>query len=122
MRQLTRKEFLALLARSAAVAAAIPALAACGGGGDDDGQGTPDAGPGCSDTISGNHGHVLTVTLAEVEAGNEKTYDIDGTAGHSHSVTLTAAHFEMLAAGDSVTVESTSSGTHSHDITVMCTF
>ena len=57
-----------------------------------------------------NHGHSLTVPAADIEAGAEKTYDITGTASHSHEVTLTADHFTSLKAGSSIQATSTSSG------------
>jgi hypothetical protein len=81
-----------------------------------------DAPPGaCSPetTIASNHGHVLTVSAADVTAGQPRTYDIMGGAGHGHSVTLTAAHFQMLAQNQPVTVTSTVT-LHSHSITVRC--
>lgn len=70
-------------------------------------------------TIGNNHGHVLVVSKAEVVAGVEKTYDIMGTATHTHSVTVTAAMFAQLQGGTTqMTVSSTT--THSHPITIVC--
>ena len=70
-------------------------------------------------TIANNHGHVLVVSKAEVVAGVEKIYDIMGTAGHTHSVTVTAAMFTQLQGGTTqMTVSSTT--THSHPITIVC--
>ena len=120
MARLSRKEFLSLLA----AAAALPLVASCGGdddGGDaTDGQAGDCLANGTSTVISSNHGHVLAVSAADVEAGVEKTYDISGTAGHMHEVTLSAAHFAMLQGNDSITVQSTSSGDHTHAVTVNC--
>jgi hypothetical protein len=98
-------------------------LAACGG--DDGGSGQPiDApAPMCTtptNNIAGNHGHVLTVTLADVDAAADKTYDIMGTATHTHAVTITAAQFADIKAGETRTFTSTSAGGHSHQVTVMC--
>ncbi|HET6585301.1 MAG TPA: hypothetical protein VFG69_17705 [Nannocystaceae bacterium] len=70
--------------------------------------------------IANNHMHAMAVTLAEVEAAVETVYDITGAAGHSHSVTLTQDHFEMLAQGLNVMVVSTIGSAHSHMITVSC--
>ncbi len=94
--------------------------AACGGD-DGDSNDQPDAGGGgggCTETISGNHGHTLTVSAADVAAAADKTYDITGGAGHSHSVMITAAQFGMLASGMTVSVTSTSGGGHTHNVTV----
>jgi hypothetical protein len=75
---------------------------------------------GTSVNIAGNHGHVLMVSKAEVTAAADKTYDITGTAAHSHSVTVTAANFATLASNQSVSLTSTSGGNHTHSILVMC--
>jgi hypothetical protein len=117
---MTRKEFLGTLIGAGAV------LAGCGG---DDG-GTPDSGGsqrncalnGTTATIDANHGHVLMVLKSDVTAGVEKTYDIMGTATHTHSVTITAANFATLQsnANGSVMVTSTSGGAHTHSVTVIC--
>ena len=74
---------------------------------------------GTSVTIGGNHGHVLVVAKEDVVAGVDKSYNIEGTALHYHSVTITAAEFAQLAANTTITTESSFDG-HSHTITVMC--
>jgi hypothetical protein len=75
---------------------------------------------GANDTnITDNHGHSLSISKEDVDAGAQKTYSIEGLADHPHSITLMVAHFTMLKAGNSVTVTSFSGG-HSHDVTVDC--
>lgn len=122
---ITRKQFLRVLVRGSAAGVAGGALlAACGG---DDGGASPDAPVasgnclqnGTTVAIAANHGHVLTVPMAHVQAGTPQTYDIRGTALHTHSVTLTAVHFEALAQNHTVTI-STSLGDHVHSVTVAC--
>lgn len=118
---MTRKEFLGSLIGAGAL------LAACGG---DDGGSTPDSGGtarncalnGTTVTIENNHGHVLTVLKADVTAGVEKTYDITGTSGHAHMVTVTAANFATLQsnANATVMVTSTSGGGHTHGVMIIC--
>lgn len=115
---ITRKQFLGAIVTGAA----FGALAACGGD-DDGGGGDIDAPPGTcalTETIGSNHGHTLTVSRDDVTLAAERTYDIQGSSQHAHSVTLTAAHFAMLAANQSVTVQSTSGGGHTHSVTVTC--
>ena len=73
-----------------------------------------------TDTIAANHGHVLTVTAADAAAGVDKTYDIMGTATHTHSVTITAAMFATLETGVVIASTSTVTNSHQHDITVIC--
>ncbi len=87
-----------------------------GGSGGSGGTGTT----GCGAEISSNHGHVLMVTQADVDAAQDKTYDIQGGAAHSHSVTVTAADFATLSGGQSVTLTSTTAVGHMHTVTVMC--
>jgi hypothetical protein len=110
---LSRREMFASLAGGAL-------LVACGG---DD---VATIGPvSCADngttvTISQNHGHVLLVTIEDINAGVDKTYDIMGTAIHTHQVTITAAQFAMLQTDTSITAHSTVESSHSHGIVVMC--
>jgi len=121
---MTRKEFLASLVKGTAVGAvAAGALAACGGDDDGDGGTAIDAPAGaCSPTaaIGTNHGHSLVVSAADIAAAADKTYDIMGSSVHTHSVTLTAAHFASLAAGTMVMTVSTTGSAHTHSITVRC--
>jgi hypothetical protein len=117
---MTRKQFLGTM-----IGAGAALAAGCGG---DDGGGTDSsvqrncAANGTSVTIDANHGHVLMVTSADVAAGLDKTYDITGTAIHSHMVTVTGADFMRLQsnANASVMVTSTLGSAHMHTITILC--
>lgn len=71
-------------------------------------------------TIGTNHGHVGMVPAADVMAGVQKTYNIQGASGHPHTVTITAAMFTMLKAGTSVMATSSNDAGHTHAVTVMC--
>jgi hypothetical protein len=75
---------------------------------------------GTKSLIAANHGHTITVTIAEIQAAMDKTYDIMGTASHTHSFTVTAADFAALAKGTSVTHTSSDSSGHTHSITISC--
>ncbi|KAB2878309.1 hypothetical protein F9K33_13760 [bacterium] len=91
-------------------------------GGDNGGGPTPQ--PDCLNAgtnvaIGGNHGHQLTVSKAAVAAAVEETYDITGSAGHTHFVTITAADFANLAANQQIVKTSSASG-HTHSVTVSC--
>ncbi len=88
-------------------------------------QPMPDAPPSgtCATTnaaISSNHGHLAAVPAADVAAGVEKIYDIQGTSPHPHTITVTAAMFTMLKAGQTVTVTSSNDAAHTHNVTIMC--
>jgi hypothetical protein len=67
-----------------------------------------------------NHGHVLTVSFADVTAGAEKTYDLAGTAGHPHTVTLAADDMKNLLAGKVVRTKSTTDRGHAHRVVARC--
>jgi hypothetical protein len=118
--KLTRRQFLATTIGGAA------AIAACGGD-DDGGSDAPAGGRNCANngttaTISSNHGHTITVTSSDINAGQDKTYNIQGTGDHPHMVTVTAANFSTLQsnANGSVMVTSTSNAGHTHSVTVLC--
>lgn len=87
----------------------------------DGGAAAPKCSGGARDkTIAFNHGHALSVPKEDVAAGVAQTYSIVGQADHSHSVTLTAAHFTKISANKSVKVTSTDALGHSHLVTVIC--
>ena len=71
-------------------------------------------------SISGNHGHSLTVSKADIEAGANKTYSIKGSADHDHEITITAADFNTLKSNMQVGENSTTVQSHSHTVTISC--
>jgi hypothetical protein len=60
------------------------------------------------------------VAKTDVAAGIARTYDIHGTADHSHNVTVAAAMFTMLKANTAVTTTSSKDQGHTHLVTIMC--
>jgi hypothetical protein len=69
--------------------------------------------------------HVLTVPPEDVVAGLELVYDIRGdNVGHTHTVTLTTAHFAALRQGDPISVVSSNNGPvgfgHDHTVRLSC--
>lgn len=70
--------------------------------------------------ISANHGHQLVVPTEDVAAAVTKTYSIKGAASHNHDVTLTPKDFAQLATGATISVTSTTVGSHSHVVKVIC--
>lgn len=128
---ITRKEFVARMAG----ASVVLLFQACGGGGSGGGTITaaPSSGPApspapaptassatCSDTIVANHGHVLTVAASDLDSMVDLTYDIHGTADHTHFVVLTVAQLSALKAGTTVATQSTITLDHQHDISISC--
>jgi hypothetical protein len=123
---MTRKEFFGTMIKYAAGIVGLATVTAASGCGSDP---APADAPGSvgnclangtTVTIAANHGHVMMVTKAEVMAAADKTYDIMGTAAHTHSVTVTAANFGTLAGNHAINVTSTVGGGHTHDVTVVC--
>lgn len=98
------------------------ALGGCGGGGGYSGGNPQPMGAGCSATaIVGNHGHTLAIPTADLDSTVAMTYNIQGAADHNHQVTFSPAQLAQLKAGQAVTVTSTVTLAHSHDVTEMCT-
>ena len=107
----TRKAFLVQLAGSAWT------LAGCGGGGDSGAAPvSAPAGGTCAAAISGNHGHTLTIAAADLNSLVDISYDIHGTADHTHSVTFTAAMLASLKAGNPVSATTSTTLAHNHQI------
>jgi len=127
--QITRKAFLGRLIQGAAGLAGLAVVGACSS---NNGGSTPDAAPasdsaavsctmdGTAVTIAANHGHLLMVSKADVAAATAKTYDMQGTADHTHSVTVTAEMFAKLQSNTAISVTSSTDASHDHRITVMC--
>jgi len=114
---MTRKDFLRL-----ALFGGASLAAACGGSSDGAMQGPSGncSANGTVATIGGNHGHVLVVSKADVIAGAQKTYDIRGTADHTHQVMLTASDMATLQQNLAAQETSTVALSHSHSIAVSC--
>jgi hypothetical protein len=113
----TRREVLVLIVGGVAVAA-------CGGGGGGSSGGNCLAN-GTNTQIETNHGHTLSIPIADINAGVEKTYTFGGTADHTHTVTLTATDFASLkqnmgAQRNSTANPSTIYGIHLHTVLVSC--
>jgi hypothetical protein len=78
------------------------------------------ASAGCGSIFDFNHGHVLTVLRSDLDSATAKSYDIQGTADHTHTVTFTLAQLASLKSGASVTVTSTTTDYHQHVISLSC--
>ena len=93
----------------------------CGGGGDSAAPAPAPSGAGCVDAIAANHGHTLVIATADLDSLTDKTYNIQGTAAHNHTVTLTVAQLRTLKAGTAVSVTSSTTAAHEHAVTTTCT-
>lgn len=62
----------------------------------------------------------MTVTASDISAAVDKSYSIQGTGGHDHTVTVTAANFNTLRETGSVSVTSIATAGHDHVVTITC--
>lgn len=78
---------------------------------------------GATVSVGANHGHTAPViSAADVTQGTQATYTVAaGTAGHSHTVTVTAAAFTALQGNTAQTITTDADNTgHSHAIAIGC--
>lgn len=89
---------------------------------------TPAAGGNCltngaTTSVGANHGHSTTsIANVDINTATGQTYTIGtGSAGHAHSVTISASNFTDLQANNSVNITTNADGTgHTHLITINC--
>jgi hypothetical protein len=62
----------------------------------------------------------MLVPQADVMAGVQKVYNIQGGANHNHSVTLTPGDFSQLALGNEVQKQSSFLQAHDHVVLIAC--
>ena len=120
---LERRDFTMQLILAVLSSATIVVSEACGSSGADPspvggGNGGGGGGNGSvAGTISGNHGHVATISAAQLTAANAVALDITGTATHSHSVDLSAQDILDVAGRKSVAKLSSTGSGHDHTVT-----
>ena len=118
---LTRREFTLDAALALLAGCVITISDACGG---PTGPTPVTSGPPADVTglIADNHDHSAVITGAQITAGSAITVNIQGTAVHGHTVSITQANLTALknrqsVASASSTDPSTRYGTHSHTVT-----
>jgi hypothetical protein len=67
--------------------------------------------------ISANHGHSAVIASAQLGASGGITLNIQGTAGHPHTVILTGADLSAIAGNQRVSKESSNDASHTHTVT-----
>jgi len=116
---MNRREF-TLEAALAVLSGTVITISGCGGGGGSPTSGSPTGGPNASGdmlgAVSANHGHTAVITAAQLVGGNAIVLDISGTAGHSHTVELSAAEIAAIRGGTVVEKPSTTGEAHSHSV------
>ena len=68
--------------------------------------------------ISANHGHTATIQGAQIAGGAAVVgMNIQGTAPHPHTISVSQAEIQTLANRQPVTVTSTTDNGHNHTVT-----
>lgn len=112
MEEIDRREF-SVQAILMMLSGVVITVSGCGSGSSpSSGSSTPGTG-----RVSDNHGHVAVVTSAQLAAGGAVTLDIQGSATHSHSVTLSATEVVQVRDGVRVVKTSTTGDGHTHTVT-----
>lgn len=63
--------------------------------------------------IGGKDDHELVIPQAHVDAGTDRTYDIQANSPHTHAITVKAADFTRIKKGEKITI-TTSAGADDH--------
>jgi hypothetical protein len=122
---LSRREFTAASVM-AILAGVTVTISGCGGGSNPGSPNplpspaptpTPAASGDKSGVVSANHGHVATVTAAQITAAGSVSLDIRGSADHTHSVDLTATEVQQIGTGAKVAKNSSNNVSHNHTVT-----
>lgn len=113
-KEVTRREF-TVKSALAILSGVTITLTGCGDSGSTSPSPPPSSPPtadssGVQGVISANHGHLATVTSAQLTGGNAIDLDIAGTANHTHSVSLTAAELDQIAGGAQVAATASTAG------------
>jgi hypothetical protein len=119
----SRREFTAASVM-AMLAGVTVTISGCGGGSN---PGSPNPLPSATPTpaasgdkvgvVSANHGHVATVTAAQITAAGSVSLDIRGSADHTHSVDLTGSEVQQIGSGTKVAKISSNNSSHDHTVT-----
>jgi hypothetical protein len=68
-------------------------------------------------SVSANHGHIAVVTGAQIVTGTGLTLNIQGTAAHNHTLTITNSDLTNLKNKQAVSETSSTDSSHQHTVT-----
>lgn len=119
---LDRREF-TLQSALALLGGVTITVSGCGGGGSGYSAPSNPTGPNPASgdrggVVSANHGHVATITSAQMTGGSTIVLNIQGIADHNHTVELTAADLGSLGGGTTVVKTTSNAVTDGHQHTV----
>jgi hypothetical protein len=119
---LTRRDF-TLAAAMAILSGVAISVSGCGGSNSSSSPASPSpasstpTGSDKTGTISSNHGHAAVIASAQLGASGGITLNIQGSAGHPHTVALTGADLSAIASNQRVAKESSNDASHTHTVT-----
>ena len=122
-----RKFFIEKTTRAALVPLLIAAIIGCSNS--DEGAGNSNPTPttqskclenGALGSVELNHGHSLVISKEDVFAAKRKTYDIQGTADHNHTLTVTSENFTAMKSRGLADIYSSTDNDHRHSVFVRC--
>lgn len=122
-----RKTFIKKTIRAILITLPLAAIIGCSNS--DDGSETPNPTPtpqskcaenGALGSVELNHGHSLVISKEDVIAAKRKTYDIQGTADHNHTLTVTSENFTAMKSRGLADIYSSTDNDHRHSVFVRC--
>jgi hypothetical protein len=119
-RQFTAEAALAMLSGVAITISGCggssPTAPSGGGGGGGGNAGGPPTN-GVVGSISANHDHTVSISQADLDAGNALSLTLTTGDGHTHSLSLTAGQVDQIADGQRVSESSSNEDAHAHSVT-----
>ena len=114
---LSRREF--TLESALAILSAATITISCGNDNKSPTNPTPTPTPTADKqgTISANHGHIATITGAQLSSPTSITLHLMGQATHDHTVDLTASEVTSIGTNATVSKTSTTDNAHNHTVT-----
>lgn len=118
MESLDRRGFLKFAAGGLMVGTMV-VLHGCSSSSDDDGGATTPTATHVdkSGEVGTNHGHAVTLTAAQQDAGQAVTLTLSSGQGHTHTLDLTADEVAAIAAGTTTTKKCSWDMAHEHTVT-----
>ena len=100
-----------------------PACGGTGGNGAGGAAGTGGSTYACTNTMTGTHTHPLTIPGGDITNGvSDVPYTLeDCGTGHTHTLQLSIYDVAFLQAGTTVMVDSSTTASHLHTVSIACT-
>lgn len=70
----------------------------------------------CEVVVAGEDGHEFVIPESHVQGATSQTYDVQGVAGHTHQLVVSAEDFQRLRGGEPLDLKTTRSLDHFHHV------